>query len=108
MEVKQEKVIMEVTRGEAESILYDRLDNKWYVDLQPIFILFPGITISYGLYIWLSKYITEWQAIIATLPIFIVCFYILWLFIKRRNNKAKKLYEEMVKGDIARKLWPSK
>lgn len=98
MAKKQEKIIMEVTKGEAEYILYERLDNKWYVELQPIFVLAPCLGIAYLIYYLLSNYFQEWLSILLASPFIMVGFYILYLFIKRRQRKASQLYSEMVKG----------
>lgn len=101
---EQKKIMMEVTRGEAEAILYERLENKWYVDFQPLFVLLPGVIIAFFIYGWLSNHIAEWQAILAVCPIIVFCFYMLIRFINRRREKASELYETMVKPNKVQAL----
>jgi len=93
-----EKITMEVTKGEAMSILIERLENKWYVDLEPMFVLAPTILIAYGLYAFVSSKSNDWYGLFASMPILAIAFYILFRLIKRRRHQAKELYEQYKEG----------
>jgi len=85
---EEEKLLMEVTKSEAMFILYERLENKWYVELEPLFTLGPGVAAVYLIYEYTNL------SLFISLPIVALCFYIFWRQIKRRRDKAQELYKQ--------------
>ncbi len=95
MKKDEEKVTMEVTKSEAMFVLFDRLENKWYVDLEPIFIFLPGMGIAYLVYSLIAKSFNTWWGVSAVVPIMVLGIYLLLRQMKKRRIKAETLYEEM-------------
>jgi len=90
----EEKITMELTRGEAMYVLLERLEDKWYVDLEPLFVFAPMIIISYIVYLVASRLYIEWVAWLFTVPPIMFGFLIMYRQFKKRQKKAETLYEE--------------
>jgi hypothetical protein len=98
---KEEKIIMEVTKGEAVSILDERLEDKWWVTLEPLLILAPGMFLAYAVYEILSQRFNEWIALFCAFPVIALAFVLLNASQKLRRRKAETLYEELkAKKDV--------
>ena len=95
MKIEEEKVIMEVTKGEAMFILRDRLDNNWKSDLMPVFILGPTIIIAYFIYELLDTRLCIYLALTPSILIIAAGVTLLFGSFKKQNKVAERLYQEM-------------
>ena len=93
--MEEEKVVMEVTKGEALFVLGERIDNTWQHELMPVIILAPAIIIAFLFYELLPDTWSPWACLTATMPIIVVAVYLIFKWYKSGEKKAMKQYELM-------------
>jgi len=97
MKKKEEKVIMEITKGEAMFILHERLVNNWKSDLMPVFILAPTIIIAYFIYVLLDTRLCIYLALTPSILIIAAGFILLIRSFRKQSKAAERLYRDYMK-----------
>lgn len=89
------KVMMEVTKSEAMSVLIGRLKHRRDVQSKLSIVMSAGIVITYLLYEFVFGDHQAWVALPTVILSLILCSFILYKSFKHNHHVAKRLYEYM-------------